>query len=521
MARRDQFLSRLGPEGLRVVLRDSLDHAGLVRLANGCGASVKGMRNQAVSAERLAAAVAGRAREDPSAGTRVLRSLSRLNRDFLAQYARWPKGRARQRLARAVSRPGAASGPLLFALAREPRDGLGDEEILAAAEVIAERTSAGPDGRGTVPKRTAKVSSARAEVRVLRRENTELARRLGTLESHLAKLQERLDKTRKELAESRLEAGNLKLAQGRSRAEQSRAEREIATLSRRLEEAASRRDRDRLELAARALEEAADRQEGFDRTLETLVKTEIDRLQAEAVRTREALRKQVEAQVKGSRDRAEQLASALVSVRQELAELRRAQEERVPGRRRRARGEPERVGVYVDVQNVYYPARDEASRLDFSKLIETACRSRRLVRAVAYVVESKETDQSGFISLLQSHSYEVKRKSLKVRADGSMKANWDLEIALDVLADASQLDVVVLVTGDGDFVSLARELKRLGPTVEVYSFPRSTAQELREVADRFVPVTRRMLLPLPPGRSGGKPRAKARRKAKKVEDRGR
>jgi uncharacterized LabA/DUF88 family protein len=164
------------------------------------------------------------------------------------------------------------------------------------------------------------------------------------------------------------------------------------------------------------------------------------------------------------------------------------------------------VGVYVDVQNVYYAAREKASRLDFSKLIDQACRSRRLVRAVAYVVESKEIDQSAFITLLQSRSYEVKRKPLKVRASGSMKGNWDLEIALDVLADADSMDVVVLVTGDGDFVSLVQELKRRGPTVEVYSFPRSTAQELREAADKFVAITRRMLLPLPPSRSAGKAR---------------
>ena len=157
----------------------------------------------------------------------------------------------------------------------------------------------------------------------------------------------------------------------------------------------------------------------------------------------------------------------------QLAALRKAVSK--PARRKRTKGESARVGVFVDVQNVYYAARRLKGKLDFDALIETAVGRRRLIQATAYVVESKEIDQSGFIALLQQRGFEVRRKNLRVRADGSMKGDWDMELALDILDEAPHLDVVVLVSGDGDFTSLVGKVKRMGPRVEVIGFPRQTA----------------------------------------------
>jgi uncharacterized LabA/DUF88 family protein len=125
---------------------------------------------------------------------------------------------------------------------------------------------------------------------------------------------------------------------------------------------------------------------------------------------------------------------------------------------------------------------------------QAAIRDQRLIQATAYVVESKEIDQSGFIALLQHRAIEVRRKTLKVRADGSMKGDWDMELALDILDAAPQLDVVVLVSGDGDFTSLVKKLKRIGPRVEVIGFPRNTAKSLLEAADLFTPLDRKFMI---------------------------
>jgi len=75
-----------------------------------------------------------------------------------------------------------------------------------------------------------------------------------------------------------------------------------------------------------------------------------------------------------------------------------------------------------------------------------------------------------------------------------MKGDWDMEMALDILDAAPRLDVVVLVTGDGDFTSLVSRVKGMGPRVEVIGFPRSTAKSLIEAADRYQPLDRKFMI---------------------------
>jgi len=163
-------------------------------------------------------------------------------------------------------------------------------------------------------------------------------------------------------------------------------------------------------------------------------------------------------------------------------------------RTKRRKGDPERVAVFVDVQNVYYGARQLKGKLDFDALLAAVVRDRRLIKATAYVVESKEIDQSGFIAMLEQRAIDVRRKTLKVRSDGSMKGDWDMEMALDILDAASNLDVVVLVSGDGDFTSLVHRVKAMGPKVEVIAFPRNTAKSLLEAADHFQPLDRKFMI---------------------------
>lgn len=161
---------------------------------------------------------------------------------------------------------------------------------------------------------------------------------------------------------------------------------------------------------------------------------------------------------------------------------------------RYTRREDLKVGVFVDVQNMFYAAKKNyESRLDYMKLLNHAVKGRRLIKAIAYMIENPDINQSAFISLLEHHSFEVRRKSLIQRADGSQKGDFDMEIALDILTMVDSLDVVALVSGDGDFVSLVETVKSKGPRVEVYSFPHNTAIELKEVADEFFPIGNQFL----------------------------
>ena len=146
----------------------------------------------------------------------------------------------------------------------------------------------------------------------------------------------------------------------------------------------------------------------------------------------------------------------------------------------------QRVGVFIDVQNMFYAAKHlYGSKLNFTRLLDYIGRGRPLCRAIAYIVRTPEIDQTSFLTMLRSNGYELRVKDLKQRPDGTAKGDWDMGLALDALAMSEKLDVVAIVSGDGDFSELVNVLKARGVRVEVYSFPYSTAEELRSSATEF------------------------------------
>ncbi len=155
----------------------------------------------------------------------------------------------------------------------------------------------------------------------------------------------------------------------------------------------------------------------------------------------------------------------------------------------------QRVGVFVDVQNLFYSARAlHHKKMNFRKMLDHIVAGRQLARAVAYIVQKQDVDQSAFIDTLSRLGYEIRSKDLRIRMDGTAKGDWDMGIAIDALAMAPKLDVVVLVSGDGDFVPLVEMLKAQGCKVEVYSFEKSTAIELVQSATEYTPIDLSWLL---------------------------
>ncbi len=162
----------------------------------------------------------------------------------------------------------------------------------------------------------------------------------------------------------------------------------------------------------------------------------------------------------------------------------------------------QRVGVFVDVQNMFYSAKHLSSaKLNFGKLMEKAVRGRQLIRAICYCVNNPDIDQTNFVDMLRSNGYEIKSKELRVRSDGSSKADWDMGMAIDAVSMADKLDIIVLVSGDGDFIDLVMYMKSRGVFVEAISFPRSTNEDLISAVDLYIPVeedllfTRRRYMP--------------------------
>jgi uncharacterized LabA/DUF88 family protein len=147
----------------------------------------------------------------------------------------------------------------------------------------------------------------------------------------------------------------------------------------------------------------------------------------------------------------------------------------------------QRVGVFVDVQNMYYSAKNlYSAKVDFDKLLDSAVMNRDLIRAAAYVIAADTPDEENFFEALRRIGYEVKIKQLKEFYGGEKKGDWDVGITVDMIQQAKKLDTVVLVTGDGDFEVVVEHLKSMGCRVEVMSFGRSSAKEIREAADNFI-----------------------------------
>ncbi|MFN0058793.1 MAG: NYN domain-containing protein [Planctomycetota bacterium] len=156
----------------------------------------------------------------------------------------------------------------------------------------------------------------------------------------------------------------------------------------------------------------------------------------------------------------------------------------------------QRVAILIDVQNMYYAARNlYNSKLEFAKLLTMLSRGRLLTRAIAYIVERPGMEQEKFVEVLRRNGYEVRKKVLIERSDGSQKGDWDLGIAIDAISMADKVDAVILVTGDGDFVTLVHYLHHQGVRCEVASFPETTALELIRSCKYYHRLNEKVLLP--------------------------
>ncbi len=163
----------------------------------------------------------------------------------------------------------------------------------------------------------------------------------------------------------------------------------------------------------------------------------------------------------------------------------------------RRSGGAERVGVFVDGANLYHTSRALGFELDFAALLDFFGRSTYLVRAFYYTALVETEDYSPLRPLtdwLAYNGWQVVTKPAKQQSDPAgrvrLKGNMDVELAVDMLELAPQLDHAVLFSGDGDFRRLVEAVQRMGVRVTVVSTVRSQppmiADELRRQADAFI-----------------------------------
>ncbi len=148
----------------------------------------------------------------------------------------------------------------------------------------------------------------------------------------------------------------------------------------------------------------------------------------------------------------------------------------------------QRVGVLIDVQNMYHSAKNlYQARVNFREILRTATANRKLVRAIAYVVTTEAGEEKAFLEALGKVGIEIRTKELQIFSGGMKKADWDIGMAVDAIKLSGLCDAIVLVTGDGDFVPLIEYLKGAwGGQIEIIAFGKSASARLKEAADDFI-----------------------------------
>lgn len=166
----------------------------------------------------------------------------------------------------------------------------------------------------------------------------------------------------------------------------------------------------------------------------------------------------------------------------------------------------QRVGVFVDVQNLYYSAKALYShKVNFDEVLKEAVAGRKLVRAIAYTIKADMPEEQSFFDALGSIGFEVKSKELQTFVSGQKKGDWDVGVAVDVLKMAPKLDAIVLCSGDGDYSELLHHAKAEGCRAEVISFGKSTSARLLEEVDDFIDMDQGYERFILSGKPTGKP----------------
>ena len=155
-----------------------------------------------------------------------------------------------------------------------------------------------------------------------------------------------------------------------------------------------------------------------------------------------------------------------------------------------------KIAVFADVQNIYYTTRDTFGRqFNYRKLMDLLGGQGKIVSALAYAIDRGDDKQQKFQSALTHMGFTVKLKPYIQRRDGSAKGDWDVGIAIDVMSLAKDVDVVVLLSGDGDFdLLLSKVRSEFGVRAEVYGVTDLTARSLMDAASAFHAIDDSLLL---------------------------
>ena len=492
---------RLSLPLVRMILTEFYSRKELLRALRRGGFYIKGTRLNSLSLHELTDFLADGFLDQPDVGIRIAAHLDEVTADLKASAM----GVSPSRFAKSLSSVEKALGEgslhgALWVLATDERDAARRalERLMAKVGRVAEKKV----------KEIARFEKEFQEtwdeddvppIAEIDHQAVEAARRVEKAEREASRRDKKLKASREKREDQARQIASLEEERARLRKEKAGLEGEKQALARKLE---------KLQRARPALKQAEQRNKEAEKQM-ARVRHELDQARRSLERHRvqearleetkgessELARRHEEALARAEQDRFTYEA-VTGDLRAEVGRLRarlaKERERRPPKERARLYRE-QRVGVFLDVSNLYLSALEYYRRqLDYERLTETALNGRVLATALAYNVDSAWGDKSAFYEMLRGIGYEIRTKDLVVRADGSMKGDWDVGIAADIIERLDRLDVVILGSGDGDFLPVVQKAQARGVAVEVYAFP-NTAVALKEEAD-YYPIDESLLM---------------------------
>lgn len=482
----------LPPSVLTGVIADSFSHQELVKLMSSLGAVYPGVRMASLDHLELAEHFSRNAWEDPELMKSLTLALDKVHREDREEIRVWPIEEVKKLLSTApeILRE-QKTGKIVWVLFRDERLEVQEflPEFLAAIGKQAEKEHKELEKSQDFRKRYDKGRLKKVEVLALKdlllstsRELEEVKKRLEHEQRKAKALEEERDRCKEEIKAQRREKDALASELGRVKRELHEREESVARLTASLKKAPGdeiekirqnlhffEREHRKLEHELVRLEKKASESQKELESRQSLCARLSQDLEA-ALREKELLKEKV---------------TGLVLERESKnkAELQPNDSSVKP----RLKAQGKRLGIFVDMQNILITAKRFERRIDFQKLLDFLVLDRHLVKAVAYVILIPEWDQEPFFEMLRRKGFELRTRTLIRRMDGSAKGNWDTGIVVDAihLVEENHLDIVLVVSGDGDFIDLLKFLKTKGVSVEAAGFPFNTAQDLPKIADQF------------------------------------
>jgi len=150
-----------------------------------------------------------------------------------------------------------------------------------------------------------------------------------------------------------------------------------------------------------------------------------------------------------------------------------------------------KILVVIDAANLESSVKSLGWWIDYIKL-KNLFDKNKLVEIRDYCVAHYTDNQNKFFALLKKNGFKLVTKPLKIinapeieRGD-IRKANFDVEITIDVLERIEKFDTLVLFSGDSDFDYLVRKLRAKGKNVIVVSTKHHISKELIESSNKYI-----------------------------------